>query len=127
MLYYTLSIAFTLKGASHEQTPSKSTRRCCIPNIKALRLPVSEKKNFEDGLLCSYVPTCDLRGRTSFAPGASDEQTWLRSTRRCYIPNIKALALTVWDKKIFKDFLIYLYVQSENLQHKANFNISTVI
>ena len=34
-------------------------------------------------------------------PGASYEQTWKTSTRRCYIPNIKALALTVWDKEIF--------------------------
>ena len=29
-------------------------------------------------------------------PGASYEQTWLRSTRRCYIPNIKALHLLQW-------------------------------
>ena len=29
------------------------------PNIKALYLPVSEEKNFEDGILHSYVPTCD--------------------------------------------------------------------
>ena len=28
------------------------------------------------------------------------------STRRCYIPNIKALVLKVWDKKIFKNFLL---------------------
>ena len=35
-------------------------------------------------------------------PGASSKQTWSRSNRRCYIPNIKALALTVWDKKILK-------------------------
>ena len=36
-----------------------------IPNIKALCLPVSEKTNFEDQLLCSYGPTCDVHGRTS--------------------------------------------------------------
>ena len=29
---------------------------------KALSLPVSEKKNFEVGLLCFYVPTCDPQG-----------------------------------------------------------------
>ena len=28
--------------------------------MKALGLPVSEKKNSEDRLLCSYVPTCDI-------------------------------------------------------------------
>ena len=33
-----------------------------MPNTKALDLPVSEKKNFEVGLLWSYVPTCDPKG-----------------------------------------------------------------
>ena len=37
-------------------------------NIKALILPVSEKKNFEVGFLCSYVPTCDPHGRGQFWP-----------------------------------------------------------
>ena len=31
-----------------------------VPHIKSPRHPVSEKKNFEDGLLCSYVPTCHI-------------------------------------------------------------------
>ena len=44
--------------------------------MKALGLPVSEKKNFEVCLLCSYVPTCDPRGGANFAPGASYEQIW---------------------------------------------------
>ena len=67
--------------------------------MNALSLPVSDKKNFEDGLLCSYVPTCDpLRG-ASFDPRASYEQTWQKSTRRCYIPNIKALGLPVSEEE----------------------------
>ena len=37
-------------------------------NIKALGLLVSVKKYFENGLLCSYVPTCDPRGGDSFDP-----------------------------------------------------------
>ena len=41
--------------------------------------------------------------------------------------NIKALALTVWDKKIFKDFLFYLYVKSENTQHRTNFHSRAII
>ena len=32
--------------------------------------------------------------------------------------NIKALALTIWDKKIFNNFLLYLYVKSETPQHR---------
>ena len=42
--------------------------RCYIQNIKALGLPVLEKKNFEDGFLCSYIPTCELLCRASFDP-----------------------------------------------------------
>ena len=30
-----------------------------MPNIKALGLQISKKKNFEVGLLCFYVLTCD--------------------------------------------------------------------
>ena len=54
--------------AFYEQTWQRSTRRCHIPNIKSLCHLVSEKKNFEDGLLRSYVPTSDPRGRASFDP-----------------------------------------------------------
>ena len=43
--------------------------------MKALHLLVSEKKNFEVCLLCSYVQTCDPRGRASLIPGASYVQT----------------------------------------------------
>ena len=42
------------------------TRRCYIPDIKALSLPISEKENFEVGLLCSYVSTCDPWSGASF-------------------------------------------------------------
>ena len=38
---------------------------------KALHLLVSEKKNFEDGLVCSYVPTCDPGVGPVLTPGAS--------------------------------------------------------
>ena len=43
------------------------------------------------------------------------------------MPNMKALALKVWDKKIFEDFLLYLYVKSENPQHRANFHTRAII
>ena len=43
------------------------------------------------------------------------------------MPNMKALALKVWDKKIFEDFLFYLYVKSENPQHRANFHTRAII
>ena len=37
-------------------------------NSKAPCLPVSERKNFEVGLLCSYVPSCDPQSGTNFDP-----------------------------------------------------------
>ena len=44
------------------------------PNIKALYLP--EQKNFEDGVLRSYVPICDPGLEPILTLGASYEQTW---------------------------------------------------
>ena len=43
------------------------------------------------------------------------------------MPNMKALALTVWDKKIFKNFLLYFYVKSENPQHGTYFYSRAII
>ena len=37
-----------------------------MPNITALDLSISEKKNFEVWHLCSYVQTCDPRSRATF-------------------------------------------------------------
>ena len=56
-------------GASYEQTWWRSTRRCFNSNIKALCLPVSEKKNLEVFLFCSYVPICDPWDSASFDQG----------------------------------------------------------
>ena len=43
-------------------------------------------------------------------PGASYEQTWKRSSRRCYIPNIKALGLSFSEKKNFEiSFFVPLF------------------
>ena len=39
--------------------------------MKGLPLPVSENKNFEVDLLCSYLLTCDPWGGTFLTPGAS--------------------------------------------------------
>ena len=41
--------------------------------------------------------------------------------------NMKAVALTVWDKKIFENFLLYLYVKYENPQHRTNFHSRVII
>ena len=40
--------------------------------------------------------------------GPSFEQTWLRTTRKCYVPNFKHLSQVVL-KKIFEYFSMYFY------------------
>ena len=37
------------------------------------------------------------------------------------MPNMKALAHTVWDEKILKNFLLSLYVKSETPQHRTKY------
>ena len=41
-----------------------------MPNIKAKDLPISEMKNFEVGLLWSYVPSCATAAGPALTPGA---------------------------------------------------------
>ena len=41
---------------------------CYISNMKALGLQVTERKNFEVCLLCSYVQNCDPHHGASFDP-----------------------------------------------------------
>ena len=41
--------------------------------------------------------------------GPSFEQTWLRTTRQCCIPNFKHLSQVVLKKKIYKNFYMYFY------------------
>ena len=45
-----------------------------ISNLYAIQF--QKRKIFEDGLLFSYVPTCDPWGWASFDPEPSYEQTW---------------------------------------------------
>ena len=65
--------SFDPTGHQMNKIEKRSTRRCYIPKIYALSVPVSEKKNFEVGLLSSYVPTCDIRRGVSFYPKKSYE------------------------------------------------------
>ena len=81
----------------------KVHRRCYIPNIKALSPPVSEKKNFEVGLLGSFVPTCDHRGETSFDPPAY--MTWtnlIEVHTEMLTTRYQNSTPSAWDKNILK-------------------------
>ena len=79
--------------------------------MKALRLQVSEEKNFEVCLLCSNVRNCESPGAGPvFTTEALYVQNWLRSMKRCSIPNIKALCLPASEKINFEDGLLCSYV-----------------
>ena len=59
-------------GRTHgrtDTTPIAAGLRPVKLKIKVLSFPVSEKKNFEVGLLCTYVRTCDPRDGVGFDPG----------------------------------------------------------
>ena len=101
-----------------------------MPNIKALHLPVAEKKNFEDGLLCPMfqlvTPGVGV-GSTILMPGASHMNKLGRGPLEDATYQISSSTLIVWDKKIVKNFLLYLYVKSETPQHRTNFHSRAII
>ena len=59
--------SFDLKG-HHMNKTDKGLQGDATYQSLSLSLPVSEKKNFEVGLLCSYAPTCDPQDGVSFDP-----------------------------------------------------------
>ena len=62
--------------ASYEHAWKKSTRRCYIPNIKAVGLPLSDKKKLR---FVFFVPMLQLvtpRAGLVLILGASYEQKW---------------------------------------------------
>ena len=61
------------------------------------------KLTYRNLLKANHVPG-DTWGKPFLVPRALFEQTWKRSTRSCYNPNMKALSLMVSDKKIFSCF-----------------------
>ena len=87
-----------------------STRRCYIPNIKALGLPVSEKKNFEDGLLCSYVPSCDPRGGAIFDPRGIIWINVVEVHKEILHTKNESSTPSISEKKNFEDGLLCSYV-----------------
>ena len=122
-----------------------------------LQLSVSERKNFEVFIPCSYVQTCDPWGQGKFSAkghhmnklgrGALGNATYQISELHAFqfqrgrilkfvffvsmsttpTPNMKALALRVSDKRIFKNFLLNLYVESETQQHRIHFHSRSII
>ena len=91
--------------ASYEQTWLRSSRRCYIPNIKALGLPVSEKKNFEIFFLCSYVPPCDPQGGASFDPRGIIWTNLVKVLKEMLYTKYKSFKLSSFRKKEFWNFL----------------------
>ena len=90
--------------------------------MKALSLPISEKKNFEIFFLSSYVPNCDLRGEASFDPGAHHMNKLGKGPQGdAILSNIKALGLQVSKKKNFEIFFLCSYVPTCDPLNGASF------
>ena len=67
---------------------------------------LKKKKLFENFSMYFYDLNLGPPGAgPSWTLGPSFEQTWLRTTRQCYIPNVKHLSQMVLKKKIFEYFL----------------------
>ena len=66
--------------------------------------------SFPSLFLCFELVTPGAR--PVLTPGASYEHSWYKSTRRYFIPNIKALHFLVSEKKNFKVFLLCSYVSN---------------
>jgi len=61
---------------------------------------------FPNIIQCKIVPP----GRGQFWPqGHNFKQLWWRTSRWCYIPNMKVLGLVVSDKKIFENCILKTY------------------
>ena len=97
--------------------------------MKVIHLPVSEKKNFEVGVLCSCVLTCEHGAGLVLNERASYEQMWYRSTIRCYeyMSNIKALDLPVSEKKNFEVCLLCSHVQTCDYRGGASFDPRDIV
>ena len=57
----------------------------------------------------------------------SFEQMWKKSTRWCYIPNIKALGLVVSEKKSFNFFILKIYFNPCDLAKQWTGTIWTIL
>ena len=101
-LFQTIMITFRFQTTS--KTPKAKQEDHDGP-ISLTRVPSSKG-------LQSYVPTCDPHGGANLTPGASNEQTWLKSMRRGYIKNIKALGLTLSEKKNSEICRLCFYAQT---------------
>ena len=62
------------QGASYEQTWYRSTRKCYIPNIKAVEIPLSEKKNLKFVFFVPMLQFVTARAGPVLTLGASYEQ-----------------------------------------------------
>ena len=101
-------------GPSFEQASQRFIKQCF--KLKHMSLMVLKKRIF--GYLFVYF-YCSNPGTSELGPiwilGPAFEQTWLRTTRQCYIPNYKHLSKVVLKKKrIFNVIFFSMYFYGSN-------------
>ena len=75
------------------------------PGLRVKREPCQRTKILKFSFFVPMFQIVTPVAGPVLTPRASYEQPWQRSTRRCYKPNIQALAFTVLDKKKFKNLV----------------------
>ena len=82
----------------------------CKSNIKVSCLPVSERKNFEVGLLCSYVPFCDPHDGANFDPRAIILTNWVEVHKEMLHTKYQSSTPSSFREKNFKVCHLCFYV-----------------
>ena len=88
------------------------------------QIPISGSRK-EVAWCFSYIIQCEivtLRAGSVFTQGALFEQIWQRTSRWCYIPNMKALGLVVSNKKLFKSCILKTYFLTPWPTYATNWN-----
>ena len=85
------------------------TRQCYILNFKHLSKVVLQKIFIFFSIYFYGLNIGPPGAGPSCTQEPSFEQTWLRTTRQCYIPNFKHLSQVVPKKKVFEYFSMYFY------------------
>ena len=77
--------------------------------MKALGLPVKEKKNFEIFPPCSHVQTCDPQGAANLDPRGIILTNLEKIHEEMLYTNIKAVGLPVSKKKNFEIVFVLIF------------------
>ena len=86
-----------------------------------------EENNFKDGLLCSYVPTCDPRGQASFDPRGIIWTNLVEVLKEMLYTKYHSSRPSSFRKKNFEIFFLCSYVPTCDPLGRPSFNPRGII